>query len=49
MNLNAMQISHFPKSCRVFHHFGQAKFPDGSLVLGYPIFNTAPAAFKNNA
>jgi len=39
------------KSCdwyRVFHGFGQAKFPDGGLVFRLePIFNTAPAASKN--
>jgi len=34
---------------RVFHGFGQAKFPDGGLVLARlePIFNTAPATSKN--
>ncbi len=33
-------------NCRAFHRFGQAKFPEGCLVLG---LNTAPAASKNNA
>jgi len=31
-------------SYRAFHGFGQAKFPKGGLVLGEPVFNTAPAS-----
>ncbi len=35
---------------RAFHGFGQAKFPDGGLVLGSSqLANTAPATSKNNA
>jgi len=36
---------------RAFHGFGLAKFPDGGSALGSskPIFNTAPAASKNDA
>ncbi len=35
---------------RSFHRFGQAKFPDGGLVLGSSqIFSTAPAASKKDA
>jgi len=35
---------------RVFHVFGQAKLPDGWFGIRLePIFNTAPAAFKNTA
>jgi len=34
----------------VFHGFGQAKFSDGGSALWLkPIFNTAPAASKNDA
>ncbi len=34
----------------VFHGFGQAKFSDvGSVFRLKPIFNTAPAASKNDA
>jgi hypothetical protein len=33
----------------VFHGFGQAKFPDGSGFRLEPIFNTTPAASKNDA
>jgi len=37
-------------SYRVFNGFGQAKFPDGGLVLGSSqFFNIAPAAYKNTA
>jgi len=38
-------------SYRVFHRFGQAKFPDGGSIICKlePIFNTAPAASKNAA
>jgi len=37
----------FLANYRVFHGFGQAKFPFGLRLE--PIFNTAPAASKNNA
>jgi len=34
----------------MFHGFGQAKFPDGGLVLGSSQFAIlSPAASKNNA
>ncbi len=35
-------------SYRAFRRFGQAKFPDGGLILGL-IFSTDPAASKNDA
>jgi len=37
---------------RALHLFGQAKYPDGGLLLAFrlkPIFNTDPAASKNDA
>jgi len=46
-NLSYYLYVSWPESCRAFHGFGQARFPDGGSVLGSSpsqFFNIAPAA-----
>jgi len=49
--VSGLQIDETANTYRAFHRFGQAKFPNGGLVLGSSQFSIPPqpATSKNNA